>query len=96
MEMAAPERMESVSSRAGSPRCSPVSFCRRAIDCPDALDGVVEEGPVGHGGHGTEQLRGKDEALRHPVPVGGHLLEAQAFEAQGPLIVGAGFRAVDG
>ena len=62
---------------------------------PHALDRVVEQRAVGHGRHGAEQLGGEDEALRHLVLVGGHLLEAQALEAQGHLVVGAGLGLVD-
>ncbi len=90
MEMAAPERIERVSKRSGSPSLSPVSFSRCADSPPDPFQRVVEQRPVGHGRHGAEELGGEDEALGHPVLVGGHLLESQSLEAQGPLIVGAG------
>ena len=62
----------------------------------DALHGVVVERAIRHGRQSAEQLGGEDEPLRHPFPLQGHLLEAETFETQGHLVVGAGAGLVDG
>ena len=96
METAAPERIDSSSARAGVAEAQAGLLLELVEGLADALDGVVVEGPVRQGRRGAEQLRAQDEPLGHVVTVRRHLLEPQALEAQGPLVVGAGLGLVDG